>query len=98
MILKTPKTTKAPTPTAIPPIKRIELMVGTCLLTIMILGSATVISVPKAKENTITTKRFFCLDKEDPIYSPTFVKLEEAPMEKIANPTIKTTIPINNNK
>ena len=56
MILKTPKTTKAPTPTAIPPIKRAELMVGTCLLTIMILGSATVISVPKAKENTITTK------------------------------------------
>ena len=70
----------------------------TCFETMIILGSAHVISSPKAKENRITIKTFFCFDKDVPIYSPTFVKDDEAPIWNNAKPTIKTTIPIKTNQ
>ena len=70
-----------------------ELLVS-CLETIKIDGSAHVIKAPKANENTITMKRFCCLDKEPPINSPTLDKPVEAPIWKRAKPNIKTTPPI----
>ena len=95
-------TTNIPTPNAIPPTRMIAFAgpgtIVTCLETIKIDGSAQVISKPKLKVNKTTIKRFFCLDKEEPIYSPTLVKDEEAPIWNRANPTIKTIIPMMTNQ
>ena len=98
MILNTPITTNMPTPTAIPPISKTGLIDGTCLETIMMLGSATVIKAPNAKENNITINKLFCLDKDEPMYSPTLVKLMEAPTEKRERPEIRINMPMKSNK
>ena len=61
-----------PTPAAMEPIN----MIGSnpaCFDIIRMLGSAHVINDPNRKANTITIMRFFCLDKEAPIYSPTLI-------------------------
>lgn len=97
-ILNIPTTTNTPTPIAIPPIK-ITAFIGpgtmvTCFETIKILGSAHVINSPKASENKTTIKMFFCLDKEAPIYSPTLLKEEDAPIWNKASPVIRINIPI----
>ena len=102
MILKTPITTKTPTPIAIPP-TRTKAFAGpgiivTCFETIMILGSAHVINKPKANENKTTIKTFFCLERDVPMYSPTLVNDEEAPIWNNAKPAINTTMPINTNQ
>ena len=93
-------TTNKPTPTAIPIVnmyaKTVESV--TCLVTIMMLGSATVIKAPNANENAITINKFFCLESEEPIYSPTLLKEDEAPIENVPNPVIRTTIPIRSNQ
>ena len=62
------------------------------------LGSAHVINKPKASENKITINMFFCRESEVPIYSPTFVKDDEAPIWNRAKPTINIIIPINTNQ
>ena len=61
---------------------------------IKILGSAHVISIPNRKAKIITTISFFCFDKEAPIYSPTLIKLVEAPIWKKDNPKIIMIPPI----
>ena len=60
----------------------------------MMLGSAHVINNPKVNENKMTIKTFFCFDKEVPMYSPTLLNEEEAPIWNNARPVIKTIIPI----
>ena len=98
MILRTPITTNAPTPKAIPPTRMMALSgpgtIVTCLETIKILGSAHVINKPKANEKMITINKFFCFDKDAPIYSPTLASDDEAPIWNKAKPTIKTIMPI----
>ena len=98
MILKIPITIKTPTPRAIPPTSRIALSgpgtILTCFETIMILGSAHVINSPKANENNITINMFFCFESDEPIYSPTLLSDDEAPIWNNARPTIKATMPM----
>ena len=92
MILRTPTTTKIPTPKAILPI----IITGckfTCFETIIMLGSAHVISVPKARANMIMTNNFDCLDKELPMYLPTFVREDDAPIWNNVRPTISPIPP-----
>ena len=86
-------TTNIPTPSAIPPIK-ITAGKLTCFETIKILGSAQVMSVPNTNENKMTMNKLDCLDKELPIYSPTLLKLDEAPIWNNDKPIISTTMPI----
>ena len=62
------------------------------------LGSAHVISKPNVNENKITIKTFFCLESDVPMYSPTLVNDEEAPIWNNAKPEINTIIPINTNQ
>lgn len=62
------------------------------------LGSAQVIKAPNVNANTITIQIFFCLDKDEPMYSPTLTKLDEAPIWKIDKPTINIINPANNNQ
>lgn len=90
-------TRKTPTPIEIPPIKTTAFIgpgiIVTCLETIMMLGSAHVINKPSANENKITMKMFFCFDKDVPMYSPTLLKEDDAPIWNKAKPTIRTTMP-----
>ena len=88
-------TTKIPTPNAMLPIKIIDGTL-TCLETIKMLGSAQVIKVPKTSENKMTINKLDCLDNELPMYSPTLLKLDEAPIWNKDKPIIITTIPISN--
>ena len=98
MILRTPMTTNTPTPKAIPPTRIIALsgpeIIVTCFETIMILGSAHVISKPKVNEKRMTIKRFFCLERDAPMYSPTLASEDEAPIWNKARPVIKAIIPM----
>ena len=95
-------TTKMPTPIAIPPTRTkafknsLPEIIVTCFETIKIDGSAHVINSPKANENKMTIKIFFCLESDEPIYSPTLLNDEDAPIWKRANPKIKTIIPMSN--
>lgn len=58
------------------------------------LGSAHVINKPKVNANKMTMKRLFCFDNEVPMYSPTLLNEDEAPIWNNARPVIKTIIPI----
>jgi site-specific DNA recombinase len=92
------KTIKTPTPTAIPIERTHFKSTNASAAIIKIDGSANVIKVPRAKAKIMTINKFCCLDKEEPIYSPTFVRPISAPIWSKARPTVKQIPPTPNAK
>ena len=82
-----------PTPAAIEPIIKTGGKPA-CLDIIKMLGSAQVISAPNKNAKMITIIKFFCFDNEEPIYSPTLIKLFWAPIWKSERPLIMINAPI----